>query len=345
MRDVHDEEHLNMLYASKIRIEYVLVLETHCDGNCTESIPYNLKQGLLRYFTTTPQNNTKANDLNISLDHLQHVDTFLNEEDEHVLVIEKNISQSNNVLKKRIYESEDVFGIEMSLSSSGSSSSSEKETVEEKMLRLLDGLDDFHDLKLLILDDKGREKYYKTISLQMMKKPFVTYEQKTKEDVVNEIIRSHIYTPLVETVSNTNEKMDSLTLNTDSSLIKKKSMDSLLSSEILQQRSRQVEKEWELKKDMESALLLHGSDEDLTHMKEALKVRGENVGSALGTVLGNDMPMEDSEDVSKDKSEDVSEDKSEDVSEDLRVGGTGMTGAEEEEEDSAVVKRNEKRLV
>lgn len=48
-----------------------------------------------------------------------------------------------------------------------------------------------------------------------------------------------------------------------------------------------VEKEHELKVDMESAMLLHGNDDEMQGKQQAMKVRGENVGGALGTVMGN----------------------------------------------------------
>ena len=38
---------------------------------------------------------------------------------------------------------------------------------------------------------------------------------------------------------------------------------------------------------MESAMLLHGNDDEMQGKQQAMKVRGENVGGALGTVMGN----------------------------------------------------------
>merc|ERR1712166_1594161 len=60
-----------------------------------------------------------------------------------------------------------------------------------------------------------------------------------------------------------------------------------VNSKELEKKAKDVEKEHELKVDMESAMLLHGNDDEMQGKQQAMKVRGENVGGALGTVMGN----------------------------------------------------------
>merc|ERR1712028_260284 len=108
---------------------------------------------------------------------------------------------------------------------------------------------------------------YKTTSVKMVHVPIVSVVSKTKNEIVQEIIRSKQHESVVETVGN-----DAL---------------HMMSSKELEKKAQDVEKEHELKVDMESAMLLHGNDDEMQGKQQAMKVRGENVGGALGTVMGN----------------------------------------------------------
>ena len=82
--------------------------------------------------------------------------------------------------------------------------------------------------------------------------------------------------------------------------------------------SKRIEKEHELQTDMESALLLHGGDDELSNVKQARKERGENIVGAIGTVMTNVMSSNVKElEVPVDVEEDVSA---------MATGSTGSSG-------------------
>ena len=102
----------------------------------------------------------------------------------------------------KIYESEDVIEIVVTFK--------ENEQLETTLLTLLNGLDSGgmkaekmkEDYSNAILSNQDFKDEYKTTSVKMVHVPIVSVVSKTKNEIVQEIIRSKQHESVVETVGN-----------------------------------------------------------------------------------------------------------------------------------------------
>ena len=102
----------------------------------------------------------------------------------------------------KIYESEDIIEIVITFK--------ENEHMETTLLTLLNGLDSGgmkaekmkEDYSNAILSSEDFKDEYKTTSVKMVHVPIVSVVSKTKNEIVQEIIRSKQHESVVETVGN-----------------------------------------------------------------------------------------------------------------------------------------------
>ena len=173
-------------------IKYVLEIETQGNTNVSQFIVSNVQQGTLRWFNL----NTTA--LTIHSHLQQHVDTYVHSKRKGETITMMGSAMDTS----KIYESEDIIEIVITFK--------ENEHMETTLLTLLNGLDSGgmkaekmkEDYSNAILSSEDFKDEYKTTSVKMVHVPIVSVVSKTKNEIVQEIIRSKQHESVVETVGN-----------------------------------------------------------------------------------------------------------------------------------------------